>query len=65
MGCEANSCSISYHAEYYWILSSLDVGSGVGQKNRLTCARRGFGALKYDVRHAALRELKKNEIKHV
>jgi len=37
------------------------VVSGLGREQTHTSPERGFGALKYDVRHAALVENRKNE----
>jgi hypothetical protein len=58
--CEANVCSFSSVVEkIIGICQVWVVVSGLGREQTYTLRPYGFGALKYDIRHAALIEREK------
>jgi hypothetical protein len=65
--CESVSCLISRNdpKKITGIRLVRIAVRGLGRKQTLAHPSRGFGALKYDVRHAALVELGKKETGHV
>ncbi len=62
--CETDPCSASEdRRKIIGICQVWAVVSGLGREQTHTRIPASFGALKYDVRHAALVEASKNEIK--